>query len=441
MEPQETARIWDTALGELQLQVTRPYYETYLKDTVGLECREDKFIVGVPTTFGVEWLRQRMQPRVEDVLRGILKRPIPVEFLLRQEHTPLESSSADDEVSAPPPRGSRSRGLNPRYTFESFVVNEFNQMAYAAARSVTDAPGLTYNPLFVYGTVGLGKTHLLHAIGHAVDPHMRVLYASAEQFTNDLVAGIKTKSTEGFRAKYRELDVLLLDDIQFISAKEQTQEGFYHTFNHLHNYNKQIVLAADCHPGRIPAVHERLVSRFEGGLLADIRTPDLEARVEMLTAKTEAMGLQLSEEVIEAIARRARGSIRQLEGALHRVVTYAAARDSDFTAELAFEALQGATDIEKRNVSAEEIVEMAARHFDLSPDELYGKRRHKKLVAARDIAIFLLHEELGMSAMGIGALLGHRTPTSVAASCRRVSAKLSRDDTLKRVLSLIREAV
>ena len=364
-----------------------------------------------------------------------------IEFLLRQEHTLQEPPSTNDEVVVSQPRELQSRRLNPRYTFESFVVNEFNQMAYAAARTVTEAPGQTYNPLFIYSTVGMGKTHLLHAIGHAVAPPLRVLYASAEQFTNDLVTGIKARSTESFRDKYRDVDVLLVDDIQFISAKEQTQEGFYHTFNHLHNYNKQIVLAADCHPNQIPAVHERLVSRFEGGLLADIRALDLEARVAILKAKTEVMGLQVSEEIMECIARHARENVRQLEGALHRVVTYAAARKSAFTTELASEALKATTKGEKRQVSAEAIIEVAARHFEISPDELYGKRRHKKLVAARDIAIFLLHEELGMSPMRIGALMGHRTPTSVITSCRRISAKIARDEKLKRDLSLIRESV
>ena len=235
--------------------------------------------------------------------------------------------------------------------------------------------------------------------------------------------------------------MLLVDDIQFISAKEQTQEGFYHTFNHLHNCNKQIVLAADCHPSQIPVVHERLVSRFEGGLLADIRALDLEARISILKAKAEFKGLQVSEEIIECIARQARGSVRQMEGALHRVVAYAAVCKSTFTTELASEALKATTSAEVRQVSAEVIIEAAARHFEISPEELYSKRRHKKLVAARDIAIYLLQKELGMSPMRIGALMGHRTPTSVATSCRKVSAKIARDETLKRDLSIIRESV
>lgn len=455
MGPLNTTKIWDTALGELQLQVTRPYYETYLKDTVGLECRDGRFVVGVPTAFGVEWLGQRMRPRVEEALRRIIKGPITAQFVLRQEHVPPNTPSpggtvdfreegqrSDDEVVQSNRQELTSRQLNPRYTFDSFVVCGFNRMAYAAARAVTESPGQTYNPLFIYSTIGLGKTHLLHAIGHvAITARLRVLYTSAEQFTNDMVTAIKAKSTEGFRDKYREVDVLLVDDVQFISAKEQTQEGLFHTFNHLHNCNKQIVLAADCHPNQIPVIHERLVSRFEGGLLADIRPPDLEARVAILQAKAKAMGLQICDEALNSIVRQARGSIRQLEGALHRVVAYASACGSSLTAELASEALKGTTQAGAPSVSAEAIIESAARHFDITPEELCSKRRHKKLVSARDIAIYLLHEELELSPMRIGALMGHRTPTSVATSCRKVATKITRDQPLKRDLSVIRDSV
>ncbi|MFQ5873272.1 MAG: chromosomal replication initiator protein DnaA [Dehalococcoidia bacterium] len=462
MDPAETKRIWDTALGELQLQVTRPYYETYLKNTVGLECQGDRFIVGAPTSFTVEWLYLRMRPRIEEALRGITKRPISAQFIVCQDPSPphqtaTQSSTKSSEPARPedtpqdgwtPPPGDGDNApatpsyLNHKYTFASFVVGGFNRMAHAAARAVAEGKGQSYNPLFIYSSIGLGKTHLLHAIGHAaLLAHKQVLYTSAEQFTNDLITAIRERSSQSFRDKYREVDVLLVDDIQFIGGKQQTQEGFYHTFNHLHNANKQIVIASDCHPREIPVVEDRLVSRFEGGLLADILPPDLETRVTILQAKAAHRGVKVAEEVLDIVARQAHGSVRRLEGALNRVIAYAGVSKCPITPELVVEALSGNRQGDAQGLSPDIIIESAAAYFNIDPVEMCSKRRLKRLVGARDIAMYLLREELKLSPMRIGALMGDRTPAAVTLSCRKITTKLPKDTKLHHDVSIIRDSL
>ena len=453
---------WKAALGELQLQVTKPYYETYLKNTVGLEFEGGRFVVGVPTSFGVEWLYLRMRSRIEETLSGIAKCPINARFVVCQNPNDSahrvpskvgdhDSADGPREVSAYAPDTARndtvefedySSLLNRRFTFSSFVVGGFNRMAHAAAMAVAESPGQDYNPLFIYGTVGIGKTHLLHAIGHAAhSSHKHILYISAEQFTNDLVSAIRTKDSQPFREKYREVDLLLVDDIQFISGKQQTQEGFYHTFNSLHNANKQIVIAGDCHPGEIPVLEDRLVSRFEGGLLADIHTPDLETRIAILEAKAAQQKLVVPREILDLIARRVQGSVRKLEGALNRVIACARAAEVPITLAIASDALDRTCPDAVRFVSPETVIGCTAAYFNLSPDDLRGKSRLKKLVAARDVTMYLLREELRLPPMRIGGLLGDRTPTAVSMSHRKIASKLPKADTLRNHIALIRDSI
>ena len=449
--------IWETALGELQLQVTRPYYETYLKNTVGLEYESGRFLVGVPTSFVVEWLYLRMRPRIEETLRGITKSPIQAQFTVCQQ--PNETNrptiqrtakhhNGDPSINTGPDENDPAEAeyytpfLNHKYTFDSLVVGGFNRMAHAAASTVVEQPGQYYNPLFIYSTAGLGKTHLLHAIGHAGVSHRKdVLYVSAEQFTNDFISSVREKSSHRFREKYRSVDLLLVDDIQFISGKSQTQEVFYHTFNSLHNANKQIVIACDCHPREIPIMEEQLVSRFEGGLLADINPPDLDSRVSILEAKAIQQGVQVDREVLDVIARQLRSSVRQLEGALNRVIAYAQAAGSPLTPQIAAEALSSTPSGAVSSLSPDTIVDCTAAYFNVDPEDVRGKRRLKPLVEARHISMYLLREELRLSPMRIGALLGHRTPTAVTMSCRKVTATLSSDEKLSTHLSHIRDSM
>ena len=451
MENRRADEVWKAALGELELQVTKPYYETYLRDTTGLKLDGEQFTIGVPNAFGVEWLRLRMRSRIEEVLSGLIRSAITAHFTVRRDDqgTTLVPSRgvpaydvAEPDSDEPPGQDIQAPCLNGKYTFGNLVVGRFNQMAHAAARSVAENPGQRYNPLFLYSGFGLGKTHLLQAIGHmALAARCEVLYVSAEQFTNDLVEAGRDRSYQQFREKYRSVDLLLVDDIQFISGKQQTQEGFYHTFNYLHNANKQIVMAGDCHPSQLPVMDPRLVSRFEGGLMADISPPCLENRVEILRAKAAQQEAHVPEDVLELIARQTSGSIRKLEGAINRVIVFAIAAGADLTLAIAAEALATAPSDTNRNLTSDTIIERTATYFDLSSVDLKGKGRQKKLVMARDITIFLLREELRLSPMRIGALLGDRTPTGVSISCRKVAGRLTTNEVLRSDLSLIRDSI
>ncbi|MSQ34103.1 MAG: chromosomal replication initiator protein DnaA, partial [Dehalococcoidia bacterium] len=288
MKKEIPAKLWEAALGELQLQVSRAHFETWLRHTVGVSSDGSEFVVGVPQAFAAEWLAQRLKHQAEDVLRRITGAPeLQIRFQVQAAPEPeggalLEEPAAAEGATTPRPR------LNPRYTFGRFIVGSSNRLAYAAATAVAQSPGTSYNPLFLYGGSGLGKTHLLHAIGHlTAGKSLHTLYVSAEQFTNEFINAIKERRTEEFRSKYRGVDVLLVDDIQFISGKEQTQEGFFHTFNELHNASRQLVISSDRSPQSMPLLEDRLKSRFQWGLIADIQPPDLETRIAILRAKAE----------------------------------------------------------------------------------------------------------------------------------------------------------
>lgn len=449
--------IWQTALGELQLQVTRPYYETYLHNTIGLDNDDGRFVIGVPTSFGVEWLNLRMRTRVEETLRGILKRPVSAQFVVCQNpkahgrESQVDAHRArtqtqgnvysEDPSDAAGAMESSPPFLNAKYTFSTLVMGDFNRMAYTASQSVAESPGKYYNPLFIYGSPGLGKTHLLHAIAHAcIRSYKKPLYISAEQFTNDLAMAARDKSYQRFRDKYRRLDILLVDDIHFISGKQQTQEGFYHTFNYLHNASKQIVIAGDCHPREIPGVENRLLSRFEGGLLVDIQSPDLDAKLAIVQAKAQQQNIQLEPGVPDLIISQSWGSVRHLEGAFNRVAAFTRAHKGPVTPDVASQALDGLTPSPVEQLSPTVIIDRVAEHFNLDREDLQSKKREKAIVEARDVAIYLMRQELSLTPMQIGALLGHRTPTAVLQSHRKISNLMKSNPKQGANISSIRES-
>lgn len=334
-----------------------------------------------------------------------------------------------------------STPLNPRYTFESFVVGSHNRLAHAAALSVADHPGQRFNPLFVYGGVGLGKTHLLHAIGNQMASHgMSVLYCSSEQFTNDLISAIRSQSTEEFRNKYRQVDLLLIDDIQFIGGKESTQEEFFHTFNHLHAGGRQVVISSDRPPKEIATLEARLRSRFEGGLQADISQPDLETRVAILQTKAAMMKTVVPMDVLMLIAERVESNIRELEGALNRLIIQAPLHASGINRQAAEEILNNLMP-QRRPREASSVVEMVADHFRLSMDDMTGRSRTKEVAYARQIAMYLLREENGLSLPAIGQLLGGRDHSTVRYGVEKVESDLGQDDELRRHLQILREKV
>ena len=453
MEENNAKDVWRAALGELELQVTRPYFDTYLKGTVGISSGEGRFTVGAPNAFVTEWLRLKMRPRIEETIQGLTGRPLIVEFLVSshpglspQTFTPSPAvtgghdDDADTAGAYTPPAGHKSAPLNRNYTFDSMVVARFNRVAHAAAQAVAENADYPFNPLYIYGDVGLGKTHLLHAIGHnARSRHRDMLYVGAEQFTTDYAEAARERDFGTFRRKYREVDLLMVDDIQFIGGKRQTQEGFFHVFNDLHGSNRQLVFAGDRHPRDIEALDPRLVSRFEGGLLADITAPSLDTRVAILRLKCSSMSVDVPGSILDMIARMVDGSVRQLEGALNRVLALAKAESKPVTLALASEALLKGAELTTANTSSDAIIEFTATHFGLSIEEITGKRRLKRYVQARDIAMYLLREELHLTPMRIGALFGDRTPAGVSASCRKVSERAQASKSIRLDIARIRD--
>ena len=443
MKTRPAVEIWKAALDELQGKVSPANYQTWLKNTVGLTYSDSCFTVGVSSSFVTESLEKRLHPLIEKTLIGITGKPLSVQF---QVHL----GNGDEELTPPVPSTPSSTNykqrtgapkLNRKYTFSSFIVGSSNRLAHAAALGVAENPGNSYNPLFVYSGVGLGKTHLLHAIGwEAIRVRPRVMYVTAEQFTNEFISAIRERRSEDFRDKYRSVDVLLLDDIQFIAGKEQTQEGLFHTFNALHTGNSQIVISCDRPPKSLTLLEDRLRSRFEWGLIVDMQPPDLETRIAILQTKAEEQKTGAPTEVLNFIARRIQKNIRELEGALSRVLAYARLTKSPLTVELATQALADiSSDAHKRTLTPAVILNVAATFFNIPPETLQGKRRDKTSCQARQIAMYLLREELQCSWTQIGRELGGRDHSTILHGYHKISDEINTDHGLRRDLLEIRE--
>ncbi len=443
MKTRPAVEMWKAALDELQAKVSPANYQTWLKNTVGLNFSDSCFTVGVPSSFVTESLERRLHPLIEKTLIGIAGKPLSVQF---QVHL----GNGDEELAPPLPSTPASTNykqrtcaprLNRKYTFASFIVGSSNRLAHAAALGVAENPGNSYNPLFVYSGVGLGKTHLLHAIGwEAIRVRTRVMYVTAEQFTNEFISAIRERRSEDFRNKYRSVDVLLLDDIQFIAGKEQTQEGLFHTFNDLHTGNSQIVISCDRPPKSLSLLEDRLRSRFEWGLIVDMQPPDLETRTAILQMKAEEQKTGVPPDVLNFIARRIQKNIRELEGALNRVLAYARLTKSPLTVELATQALADiSSDAHKRTLTPPVIISAVGSFFNITPETIQGKRRDKTSSQARQIVMYLLREELQCSWTQIGRELGNRDHSTILHCYNKISEEVNTDHGLRRDLLEIRE--
>ena len=442
MTTRSAQEIWAAALGELQIEVNKPNYRTWLEKTVGLSYQDNQLIVGVPNTFVAEYLDKNQRSLIEKTLIGLTRNKVSVRFQVngRYQNSP-DSYSTRDEIA---PRQINSPRFNPKYTFDSFIVGSCNRLAYAAALEVVENPGHTYNPLFLYGDVGLGKTHLLHAIGHvAVASNIQVLYVSAEQFTNELINAIRDRKTEEFRNKYRSVDMLLIDDIHFISGKEQTEESFFHTFNELHNANRQIAITSDCPPKLMPLLQDRLRSRFEWGLIADIQPPDLETRLAILQAKAEQQGTNVPSELLEFIAHRIQQNIRELEGSLNRVIAYAKLTRASLTPELAAQALQdiGSKAGKRAHFAPSLVIEAVANSFQIAPADLKSRKRDKQTALARQVAMYLIRQETNCSLVQIGKELGDRDHSTVTHACEQIAGEIDANPYLRRKIRDIQQSM
>jgi len=447
-------QLWSGALGEIQLGLTRANFDTWFKDTTIISEEDDVYCVGVPNAFAREWLENKYRPQVRQALQHIVGRTVDVRFVTSPGTGASKSGSsgprpgipATQAASAAPSErrdGPVTAVLNPRYAFSTFVVGSNNRLAHAAALSVAERPGHSYNPLFIYGGSGLGKTHLMHAIGNAVmsrHPRKRVAYATSEKFTNEFINAIRTQKTEEFRERYRRIDVLLIDDIQFIAGKEGTQDEFFHTFNAIHEEGKQIVLSSDRPPKAIASLEERLRSRFEWGLIADISPPDLETRIAILRAKAEAQSVAVPPPVVDFLAQRIVSNIRELEGALTRVVAYATLNAVPITTDLAGQMLQHILQSPRRQtLSPEKIVEIVARYYQVPVDQLRGKARDKQIVLPRQVAMYLMREETEAPLLRIGAALGGRDHSTVLHGCDKIEREMADSDDFRREVSSLRE--
>jgi len=441
MESASAEQIWETALGELQIQVSRHNYQTWLKNTVGLSCQDNQFVVGVPNSFAAEYLDRNQRSLIEKTLIRLTRRYFHVQFRVNTpDYSLLDNGDGTGKLLTPEQAGPHM--FNPKYTFDSFVVGSGNRLAYTAALGVADRPGETYNPLFVYGGVGLGKTHLLHAIGHkARGNHLEVRYVSCEKFTNEFIQSIREKQTEEFRQRYRSVDMLMIDDVHFISGKEQTEECLFHTFNELHNRNRQIVVTSDRSPKSIPRLAERLRSRFEWGLTVDIQPPDLETRLAILQSKAKQRGADIPLDALEVIARQIQQNIRELEGNLNRVIAYAKLLRARATPDLVAKALENlATKPHDSETTAPSLViEAVARNFQLAPADLKGPKRDREIALARQVAMYLIREQTGYPLAQIGREFGNRNPSTVRHACEKITAEANVNPHLRRIISSIQQ--
>jgi len=459
----DAKQVWRAALGELQVSLSPANFETWLKETALVAVDDNRFTVAVPNGFAKDWLETRYRSLISQTLARVVGYSVQVDFEVREgvsaaanDEGGVETASPSPAVLPPPAAvrlepgrvGGTESGnstLNPRYTFRSFIVGSANRLAHAASLSVAERPGHAYNPLFLYGGVGLGKTHLMHAIGNQVlarFPRKRVVYATSEKFTNEFITSIQQGKIDDFRSRYRRIDLLLIDDIQFIADKERTQEEFFHTFNAIHEDGKQIVLSSDRPPKAILTLEERLRSRFEWGLIADLTAPDLETRIAILRAKAEEGAVPVTSDVIEFIARKVVSNIRELEGALNRIVAYAAMGAMPISIELAQAVLSNVLyNPKKRQVTPERIAQAVSTYYGVPMDALQGQKREKSIVVPRQIAMFLMREETDVSLLRIGAELGGRDHSTVLHACDKINREMQVNDEMRREVAAVRELI
>jgi chromosomal replication initiator protein len=471
----DSRKLWQTVLGELELSVSRANFRTWFKDTAIISQENGHIVVAVPNPMAKNWLENKLGTDIKNSLdrMGVAIKSIeyritavrpstqpPVKDPLIAAVTAPQTATPQPVRTAGPTRGLPVSGqtraqlggtaahpqLNPRYSFDTFVVGPSNEMAYAAAQAVVRYPGEKYNPLFIYGGVGLGKTHLMQAIGNAMieqDATKRVRYVTSEQLTNEFVNSLQTKKTKSFAELYRNLDVFIVDDIQFLGNKERTQEEFFHTFNALHQAGKQIIMSSDKPPKAVPHLEDRLRSRFEMGMTADVQRPDLETRAAIIQRKAIASGARLPFELVEYLARHVQHNIRELEGALIQLIAYCEHHHMEPSLSI-IRGLLGARSIASghpKTVTPKAILDKTAAYFELLPTDLTGTRRDRDIVVPRQIAMFIMRESLGLSYPKIGAYVGGRDHTTAMHSCTKIEKLLEVDGDLRAEINQVKERI
>lgn len=436
----DQSRVWEEILLLIENRISKQGYETWFGQSRLVSFDGRQMMIEVPSKFHRDWIKEHYWDALKDIIAEVTKKPdIQIDFFVEpQKPAPKPLKEEKKEV-----REERASAIEKKYTFANFVIGPSNQFAHAAARAVADAPGRAYNPLFIYSGVGLGKTHLLHAIGHHVQgrvPRTRVVYISSEQFTNELINRMGHQRMEEFRQKYRNMDVLLIDDIQFIAGKERTQEEFFHTFNTLYENQKQIVLSSDRQPKEIPDIEERLKSRFESGLISDIQPPDLETRIAILKKKAEFWGIRLPDDVAQFLATMVKGNIRELEGGLVKLGAVSSLTNTEITVDLAKNELKYLIDARDKVITNELVQKVVAESFGVKISDLKSRRRTRAVVLPRQVAMYLCRTVAGSSLPETGSFFGGKDHSTVIHACKVIEEKKEKDPELKaRIEALTRQ--
>ena len=452
--------IWQAVLAELELSISKANFITWFKNTGIISFDQGQVLICVPNTFTKAWLEKKYHQQIVKSLERIAAKAIKkldykIDNIKNLEQSPIVAESNATAVAAsstetqinsrapatPPANGGFS--VNPKYTFESFVVGKGSELAYAAAQAVTARPGEAYNPLFIYGGVGLGKTHLIQAVGNALfkkNPRLNIMYVSAEKFSNDFISSIKEGAAKDFQNRYRLIDLLLIDDIQFIAGKDRTQESFFHTFNELHQQNKQVIITSDRPPKAIPALEDRLKSRFEWGMIADVSAPDFETRTAILEKKCQEKNYPLPIKILEVISANIQSNIRELEGALNKIIVYHQLKNIPPTIESVKLLITNVSSVSpRRSLTPQQLIDVVSQFYELNREELIGKNREKKISMPRQVIMYLMREELKMSYPSIGNELGGRDHTTAMHAHEKVRLEIENDLKLKQDLDLLRQ--
>jgi chromosomal replication initiator protein len=443
-------QLWQAVLGELELSLSKANFTTWFNNTFISELDDNKVVIAVPNTFTKTWFENKYHDTITQALQNVTENQIrdityKVEFSKgpKSISPTTQISEADRKVDSLKKKETleSDNGLNPLYTFENFVVGKGNDLAKAACIATAEKPGIIYNPLFIYGGVGLGKTHLLQAVGHRtmeLFKNKKVIYVTCESFTNDFIQAVSNGKTEKFKDFYRSVDVLLIDDIQFLATKERTQEEFFHTFNALHQARKQIVISSDRPPKAIPALEKRLISRFEWGMIADISSPDLETRAAILETKCREKGYQLSNEILSSIAASVHNNVRELEGALNRIIAHHQLNNNVPTLESTKEVLASLANTPKKGaLTPKQVISTVAEFYEISIKDLTGESRKKELVVPRQISMFLMREEIKTSYPSIGQEVGGRDHTTAMHAYMKIAKEVEENEKVKQEIDLI----
>ncbi|MFH1782026.1 MAG: chromosomal replication initiator protein DnaA [Candidatus Omnitrophota bacterium] len=431
--------IWDKILARTKDEIGERAFENWFTQTNLQTLNDDSIVVETPSNFIKDWIYDHYRDALNIAILKTIGKIVPVKFEVRPSSAPGKNRSIEkNNPPAPQSITKKASYLNPSYTFEGFVVGSSNRFAHAATMAIAESPAKAYNPLFIYGGVGLGKTHLMQAACHYIsEMHkgLKTFYTSSESFTNELINSIKNRTSSNFREKYRKVDVLLIDDVHFIAGKESTQEEFFHTFNALYDAHKQIVLSSDRPPKTIPGLEERLVSRFEWGLVTDVQPPDLETRMAIINKKAEKTNAQLPSDVMYLIAEKIRTNIRELEGALIKVIAYASLQNKKIDLALAQDVLKDVISEKEKRISVELIQKKVADYFGIKTSDLKAKKRSRQVVYPRQIAMYLTRELTSLTLPDIGANFGGRDHSTVIHSCDKIQKELKKSQNVKNVIN------